>query len=102
VGTRVALANQLRAELERYWPGAAVIFKDIDSPISLAFIKRYPSPGEASGLGVQRLGWFLARHAYSGGKQPAQLIRKLRPRSVGTGQPRALAICSGGTTAIVG
>jgi transposase len=78
VGTRVALANQLRAELERYWPGAAVIFKDIDSPISLAFIKRYPSPGEARGLGAQRLGWFLARHAYSGGKQPAQLIRKLR------------------------
>ena len=78
VGTRVALANQLRAELERYWPGAAVIFKDIDSPISLAFIKRYPSPGEAHGLGVQRLGWFLARHAYSGGKQPVQLIRKLR------------------------
>ena len=78
VPTRVALANQLRTELERYWPGAAVIFKDIDSPISLAFIKRYPSPNDAHGLGAQRLGWFLARHAYSGGKQPAQLIRKLR------------------------
>ncbi len=78
VATRVALANQLRTELERYWPGAAVIFKDIDSPISLAFIKRYPSPRDAHGLGAQRLGWFLARHAYSGGKEPAQLIRKLR------------------------
>ena len=55
-----------------------MIFKDIDSPISLAFIKRYPSPKDAHGLGAQRLGWFLARHAYSGGKQPAQLIRKLR------------------------
>jgi hypothetical protein len=51
VTTRVALANQLRTELERYWPGAAVIFKDIDSPISLAFIKRYPSPADAHGLG---------------------------------------------------
>ena len=70
VATRVALANQLRTELERYWPGAAAIFNDIDSPISLAFIKRYPSPGDARGLGAQRLGWFLARHAYSGGKQP--------------------------------
>ena len=78
VQSRVALANQLRTELERYWPGAAVIFKDIDSPIGLAFIKRYPSPKDAHGLGAQRLGWFLARHAYSGGKQPAQLIRKLR------------------------
>lgn len=78
VATRVALANQLRTELERYWPGAAAIFKDVDSPISLAFIKRYPSPGDARGLGSQRLGWFLARHAYSGGKQPEQLIKKLR------------------------
>jgi transposase len=78
VGTRVALANQLRSELECFWPGAAVIFKDIDSPISLAFIKRYPSPDDARGLGAQRLGWFLARHAYSGGKQPAQLMRKLK------------------------
>jgi hypothetical protein len=78
VATRVALANQLRTELERYWPGAAVIFKDIDSPISLAFIKRYPSPADAHGLGAQRLGWFLARHAYSGGKQPEQLIRRLK------------------------
>jgi hypothetical protein len=48
VGTRVALANQLRAELKRFWPGAAVIFKDIDSPISLAFIERYPNQGELS------------------------------------------------------
>ena len=78
VQTRVALANQLRTELERYWPGAAVIFKDIDSPISLAFIKRYPSPKDAHALGAQRLGWFFGRHAYSGGKQPEQLIRKLR------------------------
>ena len=44
VERRVALANQLRAELERYWPGAAVLFKDIDSPISLQFMKRYPTP----------------------------------------------------------
>ena len=78
VETRVALANQRRAELERYWPGAAVIFKDIDSPISLAFIKRYPVPNDAGGLGAQRLGWFLARHAYSGRTRPEQLIKKLR------------------------
>src|SRR3954467_2113203 len=40
VRTRVALANQLRAELERFWPGAAVIFDEIDSPIALAFLER--------------------------------------------------------------
>ena len=31
VAQRVALANQLRALLERFWPGAATIFADVDS-----------------------------------------------------------------------
>ena len=78
VQTRVALTNQLRAELERFWPGAAVLFRDIDSPISLAFLQRYPSPIDANGLGEKRLAAFLARHAYCGRKQPAELLAKLR------------------------
>ena len=44
VEQRVALCNQLRAELERFWPGATEIFADLDSPIALAFLERYPSP----------------------------------------------------------
>lgn len=50
VGTRVALANHLRAELEAFWGGAALLFSEIDSAISLAFLKRYPSPKDASRL----------------------------------------------------
>lgn len=50
VGARVALANQLRAELERFWPGPIGLFCDLDSPISLAFLARYPSPADARGL----------------------------------------------------
>lgn len=78
VQARVALANQLRAELERFWPGAAVIFAEIDSPIGLAFLARYPSPVDADKLGEKRLAAFLARHAYCGRKQPAQLLARLR------------------------
>jgi transposase len=78
VQTRVALANQLRAELERFWPGASTIFAHIDSPIGLAFLERYPSPIDARNLGEKRLAGFLARHAYSGRKTPAQLLAKLR------------------------
>jgi transposase len=78
VQARVALANQLRAELERFWPGAAVIFADVDSPIGLAFLARYPSPIDANSLGEKRLAAFLARHAYCGRKQPMQLLAKLR------------------------
>jgi transposase len=78
VQSRVALANQLRAELERFWPGPIGLFSDLDSLISLAFLKRYPSPGDARGLGEQRLRAFLTRERYSGHKAPAELLAKLR------------------------
>ena len=45
---RVALANELRAQLECFWPGAAQVFADVDSPIALAFLRRYPSPADAA------------------------------------------------------
>jgi transposase len=78
VEQRVALCNQLRAELERFWPGAVELFSDLDSPISLAFLKRYPSPIDARGLGEKRLAQFLARHHYCGRKDPAELLARLR------------------------
>jgi transposase len=78
VEQRVALCNQLRAELERFWPGAVEIFSDLDSPISLAFLERYPSPTDARTLGAKRLGQFLARHHYCGRKDPAELLARLR------------------------
>jgi transposase len=56
VGSRVALANRLRAELEAFWPGAAVLFSEIDCAISLAFLARYPSPADASTARL-RNGW---------------------------------------------
>jgi transposase len=78
VDARVALANQLRAQLQAFWPGAEQIFFGIDSPIALAFLERYPSPTDARGLGEKRLESFLARHAYSGKRTPAELLTKLR------------------------
>jgi transposase len=78
VGTRVALSNQLRAELDRFWPGAAKIFARIDSPIALAFLEKYPSPIDARALGEQRLATFLRRHGYSGRKPARELLAKLR------------------------
>jgi transposase len=78
VGQRVALCNQLRAELERFWPGAVEIFSDLDSPIALAFLARYASPVDARGLGEKRLAQWLARHHYCGRKPPAELLERLR------------------------
>lgn len=78
VGARVALANQLRAQLDGFWPGARRIFADVDSPIGLAFCERYPSPADAHGLGEKRLQAFLSRHAYCGRRSPKDLLERLR------------------------
>src|SRR5881628_3682435 len=53
VAQRIALANQLRALLERFWPGAAR-------------------------LGEQRLAQFLGQHAYCGRRPVAELLARLR------------------------
>ncbi|MGO9973230.1 MAG: transposase [Solirubrobacteraceae bacterium] len=54
------------------------LFTDLHSRISLAFLERYPSPGDARGMGAARLQGFLARERYTGSQKPAQLLAKLR------------------------
>lgn len=83
VTERVALANQLRSLLESFWPGAALIFAEIDSPIALAFIERYPTPQSAARLGEKRLAAFLAQHAYCGRRPVATLLERLREAAPG-------------------
>jgi transposase len=83
VVARVALASQLRAELDRFWPGPVGVFTKLDSPISFAFLTRYPSPQEARGLGVKRLAAFLKAHRYSGHQRPSQLLERVRSAPAG-------------------
>ncbi len=96
VGARTALVNQLRAELERFWPGPLGLFSDLHSQISLAFLERYPSPADADadadGLGEARVRAFLARERYSGRQKPAQLLAKLKAAPTGRVGERELAI----------
>ena len=83
MGARVALANQLRAELERFWPGPIGLFSAIDSPISLAFLARYPSPPDARGLGEKRMAAFLKAQHYSSRKTAAELLDRVRSAAAG-------------------
>ena len=83
VATRVQLANQLRSLLESFWPGAAAIFADVDSPIALAFVQRYPTPASAARCAEKRLAAFLAQHRYSGRRTPAVLLERLRAAPAG-------------------
>lgn len=92
VAQRVALANQLRALLEHVWPGAARIFADVDSPIALAFLARYPTAHSAARLGAQRLAHFLIQHAYCGRRSAPELLARLHaapPPLVGPTQAEA-------------
>jgi transposase len=83
VATRVQLANQLRSLLESFWPGAAALFAEIDSPIALAFVQRYPTPQAATPLGEKRLAAFLAQHHYCGRRSPSALLERLRAAPAG-------------------
>jgi transposase len=85
VAQRVAIANQLRCLLEQFWAGAAAVFADIESPIAMDFLDRYPTPSSAAALGEKRMAAFLARHGYSGRRSATELVERLR------GAPRAVA-----------
>jgi transposase len=83
VRTRVGLANQLRDQLATFWPGAGKVFFSVDSQIALAFLRRYPTPLDARGLGEQRLQAFLKRHSYNGRKPANELLERLRAGAEG-------------------
>lgn len=83
VAQRLALANQLRALLDGFWPGAAAIFADIDSPIALAFVQRYPTPDSAARLGEKRMKAFMAQHSYCGRRSAVELLERLRSAPIG-------------------
>src|SRR4030088_2910864 len=64
VAHRVALANQLRAHLQRAFPGAVGLFAEIDSPISLRFLARFDGQDRADWLSPKRLAAWLASVGY--------------------------------------
>jgi len=93
VEMRVAATNQLSALLEAHWPGATAIFADVESPISLEFLTRYPTPAAARHLGEKRMAAFLVKHGYCGRKPAVQLLDRLRqapPGSTGEALTEAL------------
>ena len=83
VAARVEMANQLRSLLDSFWPGAAMVFSEIDSPIALAFVQRYPTPQSAVRLGEKRLASFLAQHGYCGRRPASELLDRLRGAAQG-------------------
>ena len=75
---RVAVCNQLRALLQGTFPGAVGLFRELDSPISLAFLARFDSQERADWLSTKRLAAWLASVGYCGRKDPADLHARLQ------------------------
>jgi transposase len=84
VDMRVAATNQLSALLDAHWPGARAIFADVESPISLEFLTRYPTPAAAAHLGEKRMAAFCVKHGYCGRRTAAELLTRLRSAPAGT------------------
>ena len=95
VAHRIALANQLRAHLQRAFPGAVGLFADIDSPISLRFLARFDCQERADWLSSRRLAAWLASVGYCGRVAPATLHARL------TSAPRGATSTEGAAQAHV-
>jgi transposase len=81
---RVATANQLRSHLQIVFPGAAGLFDAIDSDVSLRFLERFSTQGQADWLSPKRLGSWLASIGYSGGTDPEVLFARICAAPRGT------------------
>jgi transposase len=77
VAHRIAIANQLRAHLQRAFPGAVGLFADIDSQISLRFLARFDCQERADWLSPRRLAAWLASVGYCGRVAPSALHTRL-------------------------
>jgi transposase len=78
VRLRVMATNMLSSLLDAFWPGAKSLFADVESPITLEFLTRYPTPASGAHLGEKRMAAFCTKHGYSGRRSPDALLARLR------------------------
>lgn len=77
VEIRVQVMNQLRSNLELAFPGALGLFSRLDSPITLAFLRRFPTAAQGAWLSPARLDRWLRSVGYSGGIAAQTLYQHL-------------------------
>jgi transposase len=87
VETRVQVLGQLRANLELAFPGAIGLFSKPGSPISLAFLRRFPTAAKAAWLSPARLAAWLRSAGYTGGVTAAVLHGRLAGAAPGLTGP---------------
>jgi transposase len=93
---RVALCNQLTAQLERCFPGAVGLFADLHSATAIAFLRRYPTSQTAATLTQATLAAFLRRIHYSGHTPVAVLLERIQTApaaAISPDQAAGRAVC---------
>jgi len=96
IGHRIAVHNQLLATLQHNFPGAVGLFSQLDSAISLTFLRRFPSEAKAAWLtaggGELRMAHWLKANSYPGRHTARQLVDHLTQAAQGrTAGPAAEA-----------
>ena len=83
IGHRIAVHNQLLATLQHNFPGAIGLFYLLDSPISLAFLRRFPGEAKAAWLSELRMAHWLKANGYCGRHTAARMVGHLRDAATG-------------------
>lgn len=83
VDHRIAVHNQLLAVLQHNFPGAIGLFSQLDIPISLSFLRRFPTEAKAGWLSPQRMTHWLKANGYCGRQSAGELIDHLRQAATG-------------------
>jgi transposase len=98
---RVALCNQLTAQLERCFPGAVGLFADLHSATAIAFLRRYPTSQAAATLTQATLtqatlAAFLRRIHYCGHTPVMVLLERIQTApaaAISPDQATGRAVC---------
>ena len=96
VEARVGLVNQLRAELERCFPGAIGLFARLDSDVTIAFLRRYPTQHATARMTQARFAAFLRRIAYCGRTPVEELYTRVTeapPAGLSAEEAEGHAVC---------
>lgn len=83
IAHRIAVANQLLAILRHSFPGAIGLFHQLDIPISLAFLRRFPSQEKAAWLSERRMSHWLQANGYCGRQSARQMVEHLNDATEG-------------------
>ena len=80
---RVAALNELRCNLELALPGAIGLFSRPDSPITLTFLRRFPTAAKVAWLSPARFAGWLRSVGYTGGIPADVLYARLTDAAPG-------------------